>query len=236
MRAHRSPFHSLHPPAHQQVLVFRRAMVTGSRSLDVSSSGQGSGKDLAAVDFDITTTGLRPFSISLQSPGFQLLARALMTPRADLGMVPTLLPEIENIGGYRFGGHCLLQSGTNIVFQVQILSCPSTPSPSGGSWDEDNPGPSNDPPAGPSNDPPAGAGTSTPSLPSSQQMAVLKLCGTDHEVECSDFRVYRYYQSVYRCQDGESVCGGGRMFFHCFPYGCSAFLQRSEGGRDPTTC
>ena len=105
-----------------QVLVFRRAIAEETGS--ISDAGGGSGEDLSATNLKVSTTGLQPFSISLQSPGFQLLTRVLMTPKADLGMVPSLLPEINCIAGHRFDSPCLLQTGTNIVFQVQISSPP----------------------------------------------------------------------------------------------------------------
>ena len=141
--------------------MFHRAMVADCRStLDV---GGMSGEDFPASNLDVMTTGLQPFSISLQSPGFQLLARVLMTPQADLGRVPTLMPDITEIGGCGIGGFRLLQAGTNIVFQVQILSPPISPSPDGGRCDD--PGAS-----------------SLPRHPS-QQLGILELCRTNHEVK-----------------------------------------------------
>jgi len=40
-------------------------------------------------DLQVTRTGLQPFSISPESPGFQLLVRCLLTPKTDLGFVMT---------------------------------------------------------------------------------------------------------------------------------------------------
>ena len=112
-----------------QVLVFRRAV--GSESTVSSAVGgrhPDSGTDLIAVDMEVMTTGLVPFSISELSPGFQLLTRVLMTPKSALGYVATLMPEINNIGGNLFGGLSLLQAGsdlTSYVFKANILSGPS---------------------------------------------------------------------------------------------------------------
>ena len=141
-----------------QVLIFRRAIPEEVGS--ISDVGEGSGEDLSAVNLNVMTTGLQPFSVSLLSPGFQLLTRALMTSKADLGMVPTLMPEINCIAGYSFDSPRLLQTGTNIVFQVQILSRPSAPF--GDECDD--------------------LRSSAPSVQSPPQPGILKLCITDHEV------------------------------------------------------
>lgn len=53
-------------------------------------------------DLRVSTTGGQPFSISTDSPGFQLLVQLLSTPKANLGFATPLLPRIE-----RLGQHCL---------------------------------------------------------------------------------------------------------------------------------
>lgn len=43
----------------------------------------------------VTTTGPVPFSIDPASPGFQLLAQVLLTPKAYLGFVTARLPDVK---------------------------------------------------------------------------------------------------------------------------------------------
>lgn len=63
-------------------------------------------------DLQVTRTGLQPFSISPESPGFQLLVRCLLTPKTDLGFVMTHLPAINKLGPCSFIVKDLIKQGS----------------------------------------------------------------------------------------------------------------------------
>lgn len=63
-------------------------------------------------DFKLSTTGPLPFSISDDSPGFQLFVNLLSTAKADLGFVTAHLPNISQLDGHRFTVQLLRKKGT----------------------------------------------------------------------------------------------------------------------------
>lgn len=79
-------------------------------------------------DFKLSTTGPQPFSISDNSPGFQLLVNLLSTAKTDLGFVTTHLPHISQLEDHQFTVQLLLKKGTaqlgsgSWVFSVRLES------------------------------------------------------------------------------------------------------------------
>ena len=75
-----------------------------------------------------STTGPQPFSISDNSPGFQLLVRLLSTAKSDLGFMTSDLPDISQLEGHHFTVQLLQNKGTaqlgsgSWVFSVQLKS------------------------------------------------------------------------------------------------------------------
>lgn len=63
-------------------------------------------------DLKVTRTGLQPFSISPESPGFQLLVQCLLTPKTDLGFVRTHLPAINKLGSCSFAVKDVIKQGS----------------------------------------------------------------------------------------------------------------------------
>ena len=63
-------------------------------------------------DMRLSTTGRQPFSISQDSPGFQLLVQLLSTPKANLGHVTPLMPAINKLGRHRLKVQYLMKQGT----------------------------------------------------------------------------------------------------------------------------
>lgn len=66
----------------------------------------------AHEDLKVTRTGLQPFSISPESPGFQLLVQWLLTPKSDLGFVMTHLPAFSKLGSCSFAVEDLIKQGS----------------------------------------------------------------------------------------------------------------------------
>ncbi|DBB06549.1 TPA: hypothetical protein ACH3X1_012089 [Trebouxia sp. C0004] len=79
-------------------------------------------------DFKLSTTGPQPFSISDNSPGFQLLVNLLSTAKIDLGFVTTHLPHISLLEDHQFTVQLLLKKGTA---QLGSGSCDFSPAESG---------------------------------------------------------------------------------------------------------
>ena len=63
-------------------------------------------------DFKLSITGPQPFSISNNSPGFQLLVNLLSTAKADLGFVTSNLPDISQLEDHQFTVQLLQKKGT----------------------------------------------------------------------------------------------------------------------------
>lgn len=63
-------------------------------------------------DLKVTRTGLQPFSISPESPGFQLLVQWLLTRKSDLGFVMTHLPAFSKLGSCSFAVKDLIKQGS----------------------------------------------------------------------------------------------------------------------------
>lgn len=66
----------------------------------------------AHEDLKVTRTGLQPFSISPESPGFLLLVQCLVTPKTDLGFVITHLPACNKLGSCSFVVKDLIKQGS----------------------------------------------------------------------------------------------------------------------------
>lgn len=66
----------------------------------------------AHEDLKVTRTGLQPFSISPESPGFLLLVQCLLTPKTDLGFVTTRLPAFNKLGSCSFAVKDLIKQGS----------------------------------------------------------------------------------------------------------------------------
>ncbi|DBA95925.1 TPA: hypothetical protein ACH3X1_001451 [Trebouxia sp. C0004] len=63
-------------------------------------------------DFKLSTTGPQPFSISDNSPGFQLLVNLLSTAKTDIGFVTSHLPHISQLEDHQLTVQLLLKKGT----------------------------------------------------------------------------------------------------------------------------
>ncbi len=78
--------------------------------------------------FKLSITGPQPFSISDNSPGFQLLVRLLSTAKSDLGFMTSDLPNISQLEGHHFTVQLLQKKGSaqlgsgSWVFSVQLES------------------------------------------------------------------------------------------------------------------
>jgi len=79
-------------------------------------------------DFKLSTTGPQPFSISDNSPGFQLLVNLLSTSKTDLGFVTSNLPNISQLEDHQFTVQLLRKKGAaqlgsgSWVFEVRLES------------------------------------------------------------------------------------------------------------------
>ena len=77
-------------------------------------------------DLRLSTTGRQPFSISTNSPGFQLLVQLLSTPKAHLGFATPLVPTIKELNGHCLELPYLINQGSahqgcgSWVFQVKL--------------------------------------------------------------------------------------------------------------------
>lgn len=76
---------------HERQLVV--AVNVTTNTLEVMTAERQPGNDMR-----LSTTGRQPFSISQDSPGFQLLVQLLSTPKANLGYATPLMPAINNLG------------------------------------------------------------------------------------------------------------------------------------------
>jgi len=66
----------------------------------------------AQEDLKVTRTGLQPFSISADSPGFQLLVQCLLTPKVGLGFVTPNLPAVTKLKDCSFTVKDLIKQGS----------------------------------------------------------------------------------------------------------------------------
>ena len=79
-------------------------------------------------DIKLSTTGPQPFSISDDSPGFQLLVKLLSTAKSDLGFMTSSLPHISQLEDHKFTVLLLVRKGTaqlgsgSWVFSVRLES------------------------------------------------------------------------------------------------------------------
>ena len=63
-------------------------------------------------DLRLSTSGCQPFSISKDSPGFQLLVQLLLTPKATLGFATPVIPAIESLGQHCFEVQYYINQGS----------------------------------------------------------------------------------------------------------------------------
>lgn len=90
---------------HERQLVV--AVNVTMNTLEVMTAERQPGNDMR-----LSTTGRQPFSISQDSPGFQLLVQLLSTPKANLGYATPLMPAINNLGQHRLKVQYLMKQGT----------------------------------------------------------------------------------------------------------------------------
>lgn len=63
-------------------------------------------------DLKLSTISRQPFSISKDSPGFQLLVQLLLTPKANLGFATPFIPTIQRMGQHRLKVQYLVNQGS----------------------------------------------------------------------------------------------------------------------------
>ena len=74
----------------------------------------------------LSTSGRHSFSISTESPGFQLLVQLLTTPKANLGFATASLPSLSSLGQHCFQVQHLVKQGSidhgfvSWVFRVKL--------------------------------------------------------------------------------------------------------------------
>jgi hypothetical protein len=71
-----------------------------------------SGQRLEDLEPRTYTTGPVSFSISTDSPGFQLLVRLLVTGKAQQGFLPCMMPNLPQLGGISLSNFVLLRAGS----------------------------------------------------------------------------------------------------------------------------